>query len=220
MIELIKTYQLDIMLLICGACGILTFLLVFTRFLPKNRKRILILMEMMAFLLLWFDRCSYIYDGDSTPKGLIMLRLSNFMLFFLTSGIVFGFNLYLMDWLKTDGKVKSLSKRLTVTGILSAIGMLLAVHVKIRKKIQADRNRYHRNVYRGNSISKYLYDAESYRNKYVQHQRNINKPAEYCPVLSNDRILHYRTHDRYYICNKKPCPSVIHILFVKIIIQF
>ena len=146
MVELIKTYQLDIMLLICGACGILIFLLVFTRFLPKNRKRILILMEMMAFFLLWFDRFSYIYDGDTTSKGLLMLRLSNFMLFFLTSGVVFGFNLYLMDWLKTDGKVKALSKRLTVTGILSAMGMLLAVVSAFSKLYYYfdEQNVYHR----------------------------------------------------------------------------
>ncbi len=127
MIEIIKMHQLNIMLLLCGACGILVFLLINTRFLEKNRKRILILMEVMAFFLLWFDRRAYIYSGDISAKGTIMVRLANFMVFFLTSGIVLGFNLYLTDLLTVEGKLQSRPKRLTFTGVTAGLGMVLAV---------------------------------------------------------------------------------------------
>lgn len=127
MFELIRAHQLNIMLVLCGACGILTVLLFFTRFLSKSRKVILVLMEVAAFWLLWFDRLAYIYAGDPGRIGYIMVRVSNFAVFFLTSGIVFCFNLYLCDLLKNEGKLAVLPKRLLVVGVLAAVGMLLAV---------------------------------------------------------------------------------------------
>ena len=103
MYDLIRTHQLNIMLFLCGSCGVMVFLLMITRFLTKSRKSILIAMELIAFFLLWFDRQAYIYAGNPTEKGYVMVRVSNFMVFFLTSAIVFGFNLYLTDLLLHEG---------------------------------------------------------------------------------------------------------------------
>lgn len=127
MFELIRSHQLNIMLLLCGACGILAFLVFHTRFLPKARKHILILMELMALFLLWFDRLAYIYAGDPSDKGYIMVRVSNFLVFFLTPGMAFGLTMYLKDWLKNEGKLKKIPKRIYFSIYASVIGMLLAV---------------------------------------------------------------------------------------------
>ena len=127
MFELIRTNQLNIMLLLCGACGILVFLLLNTRFLRPGRKRILMLMEIFAMFLLWFDRQAYIWAGDVSHKGYVMVRLSNFMVFFLTPAIVFGFNLYVVDLIKNEGKCVTPYKRFYFVGTMSAIGMLMAV---------------------------------------------------------------------------------------------
>ncbi len=127
MYELIKENQLDIMLVLCGACGILGLLLIITRFLSKSRKRILLLMMFQALFLLWFDRQAYIYAGDPGYTGYIMVRISNFMVFFLTSAMVFGMNLYIRDWMSTEGGMKILPKRLDIVQVLSICGMLLAV---------------------------------------------------------------------------------------------
>ena len=45
MFDFIRVHQLDLMLLLCGACAVMTILLLFTRFLSGSRKMILILME-------------------------------------------------------------------------------------------------------------------------------------------------------------------------------
>ena len=127
MFELIRAHQLNLMLLLCGACAILAFLVFHTRFLPKTRKWILILMELMALLLLWFDRQAYIYAGDPSDLGGVMVRVSNFLVFFLTPGMTFGLTLYLMDWLKNEGKLKKTPKRITFSIFATVIGMLLAV---------------------------------------------------------------------------------------------
>ena len=127
MIEMIRAHQLNIMLLLCGSCGILIFLLVHTRFISRKRKGILILMELIATFLLWFDRQAYLYAGVLGHTAYVMVRVSNFMVFFLTSAIVFGFDLYLQDLLTQEGKLEETPRRLRIVAIVSALGMVLAV---------------------------------------------------------------------------------------------
>ena len=127
MFEFIFEHQLNIMLALCAICGMMAILLLITRFLSRRRKWILIGMELVATLLLGFDRAAYIYRGDLSSKGYIMVRLSNMMVFFLTSAIVLAFNLYLADLLVGDGKLRTLPIRLKLTQLFSLIGMFLAI---------------------------------------------------------------------------------------------
>ncbi|MBR5337871.1 MAG: HD domain-containing protein [Lachnospiraceae bacterium] len=125
MFELIRAHQLNIMLALCAICLIMAVLLLITKFLPARRKWILINMELVATFLLFFDRLAYIYSGDISDTGHFMVRLSNFMVFFLTSGIVFAFNLYLMDWLNNEGEMTKLPLRLKAVSLISVVGMFL-----------------------------------------------------------------------------------------------
>ncbi len=127
MFELIRVHQLNIMLVLCGSCAILIFLLYMTRFLPKTRMRALVRMEVLALFLLWFDRSAYIYAGNITKTGYVMVRVSNFMVFFLTSAILFGFERYLSDYLMNEGKLKEKPRRLSLVSQVSILGMILSV---------------------------------------------------------------------------------------------
>ena len=127
MFEFIRDHQLNIMLELCAACTTMAIMLVFTRFLPSRRKKIMIFMLLVATFLLGFDRIAYIYSGDSTQKGYIMVRLSNFMVFFLTPVVLFGVNLYVMDLIKNELKIQTIPRRLWIVHIMSIVGMLLAV---------------------------------------------------------------------------------------------
>ncbi len=84
-------------------------------------------MEMIAVLLLGFDRQAYIYSGHADQTGYVMVRLSNFMVFFMTSAVVWGFNLYLTDWLRNEGNMEVLPIRLKLVQTISTLGMFLAV---------------------------------------------------------------------------------------------
>ncbi len=127
MFEFIRENQLNIMLLLCGSCGILALLLLITRFLSKRRKWILILMELTAMFLLWFDRLAYIYAGDISHKAYYMVRFSNLMVFILTPTIVIGFNLFICDYLSAEGKLSPLPRRLIIVNIMSVIAILMAI---------------------------------------------------------------------------------------------
>ncbi|MBQ9200614.1 MAG: HD domain-containing protein [Lachnospiraceae bacterium] len=127
MFEIIRNHQLNIMLFLCGACGAFTVLLFITRFLSKIRKRNLVIMELIAVMLLWFDRQAYIYSGNTGFIGYVMVRLSNFFVFFLTSGIVLGFNMYLKELLMDEGDNNYRSFRISIVQVVSIAGMILAI---------------------------------------------------------------------------------------------
>ena len=127
MFDLIRTYQLDIMLFLCGACGIMTILLALTRFLPRSRKAIMIQMELVAFFLLFFDRLAYIYAANPSNIGYYMVRVSNFFVFFFTSYVVLAFAVFLTDWLLSEGKLTGISKRLRFVAVVATCGMGMAV---------------------------------------------------------------------------------------------
>ena len=125
--DFIREHQMNIMLALCAICAMMAVLLLITRFLPRKRKWILILLELVATFLLAFDRAAYTYRGDVSKQAYVMVRLSNFMVFFLTSAIVFGFNLYLTNLLLTEGKMQKIPRRLMAAQFGSIAGMLLAV---------------------------------------------------------------------------------------------
>ena len=127
MFDLIRTHQLNIMLCLCAVCVMIAILLAFTKFLPIRRKMWLIYMEICATFLLYFDRLAYVYSGDTSGTGYIMVRVSNFAVFFLTSAVVFIFNGYLRESVFSDMNLKSLPKRLIAVSGVSVLGMLLSV---------------------------------------------------------------------------------------------
>ncbi len=146
MIDLIRTNQLDIMLFLCGTCGIMTVLLALTRFLPRRRKAIMIQMELVAFFLLFFDRLAYIYAATPGRTGFIMVRVSNFAVFFLTSYVVLGFDIFLIDWLQNEGEIKGVLKRLRLVAYAALGGMIMAVVAAFTNLYYYfdETNKYHR----------------------------------------------------------------------------
>ena len=127
MFDLIRKYQMNIMLCLCAICLIVILMLVITKFLSKRRKTILLCQEVIAALLLFFDRMAYFYSGNVSTSGYVMVRLSNFFVFFLTSAIVLSFNYYLIDLVTNEGKLKTIPRRLVIVGFAAAVSMLIVI---------------------------------------------------------------------------------------------
>lgn len=127
MFDFIRNHQMNIMLCLCAACATMTIMLFLTKFLSTRRKWILICIEVVATLLLFFDRLAYIYAGNTESIGYIMVRLSNFMVFFLTSTTVFVFNFYIIDLVLNEGQLTKIPRRLVFTGFAAFAGMMLAI---------------------------------------------------------------------------------------------
>ncbi|MBQ3794063.1 MAG: HD domain-containing protein, partial [Lachnospiraceae bacterium] len=120
-------HQLNIMLCLCAISVMMVIMLLLTKFMPTRRKRILLRVEIVAALLLASDRAAYLYRGEVGSTAHFMVRFANFMVFFLTPAVVLEFNDYLIDLMETDGKVEKIPRRLTISGLASALAMLLAI---------------------------------------------------------------------------------------------
>ena len=95
--EIIRTMQPDIMLGLGAICGMLALLVYMTKTMSQERKVALMLMQISAMFLMISDRRAYIYRGDTSTMGWWMVRISNFLVFFLTLVVIYSFNLYLID---------------------------------------------------------------------------------------------------------------------------
>jgi len=79
--ELLQEYQLNVMLVLSTVCGLLAFFVAITKTMPKNRRRILIGLELSSMFLLISDRMAYHFRGNTTDIGFWMVRISNFLVF-------------------------------------------------------------------------------------------------------------------------------------------
>ena len=124
--EFLKEHQLNIMLILSGVCLAIALCGIFSVS-SKAKKIYLFVMDIAAALLMLSDRFAYIYRGDESALGFWMVRVCNFLVFFLTLLIVVCYNGYLIELCKSSSAVKKLPNRLRVNKIILFIGMVLLV---------------------------------------------------------------------------------------------
>ncbi|MCR5033593.1 MAG: HD domain-containing protein [Lachnospiraceae bacterium] len=127
MIEFLREHQLNIMLILCGLTGGIAYFAWLTTSMSKKRRIALVLMELEAFLLLFFDRFAYIYRGDVSRLGYWMVRISNFTVFLMSILVIASFNRYLRDFLMHEGGLMEIPKRLKIVDILVSCGVCLLI---------------------------------------------------------------------------------------------
>lgn len=126
-VEFLKEYQINIMLVLSSICGLLAFFILVTKSLPPRRKLILVTIELSAMFLLISDRMAYFYRGDPSRIAYWMVRISNFTAFLMILLIIFIFTLYIMELYQNGGNLKKLPKRLYLSCILCAIAAVMLV---------------------------------------------------------------------------------------------
>ena len=84
MLNVIIDHQLDIMLGLGCVCATLVVFVMLTRALPAGRRMSVFFMELSAMLLIFADRLCYVYDGDTSSRAYIIVRLANMMMWMMT----------------------------------------------------------------------------------------------------------------------------------------
>ncbi|MCR5596205.1 MAG: HD domain-containing protein [Lachnospiraceae bacterium] len=127
MYEFVRAHQLNFMLVLCGISGIIALFVLLSINMTVKRKIALAILELGAAILIIFDRFAYIYRGDVSTTGYWMVRISNFMVFFMTFLTILAFNLYLADLMTNECELKEVPKRLIIVLILLVLGEVLVV---------------------------------------------------------------------------------------------
>ncbi|MBP0961345.1 MAG: HDOD domain-containing protein, partial [Oscillospiraceae bacterium] len=127
MTELLTELQLHLMVALSGACGTIAVFVLIAKNIPLSRRIALMLLETSCMLLLFFDRLAYSYAGNTDHAGYVMVRFTNFMVYELTLVVVLALNLYLIDLMKNEVKIKELPKTLTAVNIIICTGIVMVV---------------------------------------------------------------------------------------------
>ena len=123
--ELLREYQLNIMLALAICCGLLSLFSFIQLSTSKVRKKALFGMSLCSMLLLIADRQAYFFRGNTTEFGFIMTKASNFIVFFMTIIIILLFNFYLTDYF--DKECSKSFKRLNFAKHICYFSILLLV---------------------------------------------------------------------------------------------
>lgn len=123
----LQEHQLNIMLFMSGICGILAVLTAIPRTLSPKRKSILAMMEVASMLLLLFDRAAYLYRGDLSELGGMMVRFSNGMVYFMQVFIPHLVTRYMYDLFREEGRLGFTPKRLRICEGLFFAGTALVI---------------------------------------------------------------------------------------------
>ena len=186
MIELIRAHQLNIMLFMSGMCGVLALLSFFSRTLSSKRRRILTLLEITAMFLLLADFYAYRFRGDPSRLGFVMVRVCNFLVFFLALIMVHEVTLFLVDVFTKDVGLSSSPRRLIACEALFTAGILLLVVSQFTGLYYYfdETNTYHRSA--GNVVSFLIPSliAVLQLSLVLQYRRKISKPIMITLVLN------------------------------------
>lgn len=127
MAKILVDHQLDIMLGLSCICATLAVFAMITKALPVGRRMSVLFMELSALILIYFDRLSYMFDGDTSSTGYVMARLANFMVFVFTDVCIMAFNYVMIDMYKNEGNFKTTPTLLFYVNVLAMIGVSLVV---------------------------------------------------------------------------------------------
>ena len=127
MLEFFIRHQLDIMLVLSSICGTIAIFVLVARAVAINRRLSLLFLEISAMLLLFSDRLTYIYNGDTSSFGFFMNKTATFFNFLFTDVIVLAFNVYLMDLYKNEGKMANVPRRIQLCNMIMLVGCVLCI---------------------------------------------------------------------------------------------
>ena len=144
--DFLRLHQLNVMLVLSGICGMLALFVYFTKSLPPRRRHALFFLEGGSMILLMADRFAYIYRGDTSVLGFYMVRICNFLVFFLSLALLISFNFYLKDLMTNEGGLKKVPRRLKLAQILGWCGLVMLVVAQPTHfyYVFDEMNRYHR----------------------------------------------------------------------------
>lgn len=125
MIGFLESIQLDLMLILSGISAATAFFMALSKSLDRERKLFLILTNIFAVLLLFFDRSAYIFRGDTSVSGYWMVRISNFIVYAMILLIVWAFNNYVRDIYIDETGLSKIPLRLKVIDFVVMAGLIL-----------------------------------------------------------------------------------------------
>lgn len=118
-------FQLSVLSLGSAICFLIALFSLVIEYKSKVRKVTLFIIEFSTSLLLIADKFAYLYRGDLSQKGYYIVRIANFLTFFLVYVLLVGLNRFIGSYTKMSKNKRRRSFRLL--NYISYAGMLLLI---------------------------------------------------------------------------------------------
>ena len=126
LVGFLADHQENIMMVLSAMCGMIAVFVLLMRSLPQKRRIALLAVEVCAMFIMIADCLAYQYRGNPSEVGYWVVRISNFIVFFLNIGILYAFNAYLVNLYEDANNDKGF-KRLKVVNYLGVAGVVILV---------------------------------------------------------------------------------------------
>lgn len=113
--------QVFFLALLGAMCFVLVFLCLLVDYESKARKQAMLSLELATSLLLVSDVLANVYRGDASPLGFWIVRISNFLTYFLIFIEIIGLNRYIHSYVPSKRYLKIKVEKIIY--VLSYIGM-------------------------------------------------------------------------------------------------
>lgn len=125
--DFLRSYQLDIMLVLTGILVLLLFFSVTVKNLSVRNRFTFAMIITSATLLLLADRYAYVFRGDESTLGFWMVRISNFTSFLMAISVVFFYNALLKEMIRGVSKKEKAPMLLYLVDLFCGIHTVLIV---------------------------------------------------------------------------------------------
>ena len=126
MLGFLIQHQENIMMIMSSICAVIAIFVLFMKALPRKRREALLSVEVCAMIIMMADCFAYHFRGDPSALGFWIVRISNFLVFFLNISILYAFNAYLINLYEDSGNDFGL-KRLKVVNFLGLAGAVMLI---------------------------------------------------------------------------------------------
>ena len=127
MIEFFDKYQIILLNFAAIVSCILAIFVCMIKMPSRSKKSSIIKMELGTAALLFADAAFYMYDGDTTVMGKMLVRGSNVFVYFFTLINIYFFCEYITALFMGSGKFDKLPKRLLLGHVIPAFGTILVL---------------------------------------------------------------------------------------------
>ena len=127
MLNFLSQYQLNLMLIMEGICGIIAFLVIFTHNLCPARKVSIFFLEVSSFFLILSNRLGILYIGQSGGLAWWLSRGGKFGSYIFALAVVYSFNAFLCDLIKHEGKAEKNPLLLKITKLILLSGVIVLI---------------------------------------------------------------------------------------------
>ena len=127
MMDALRAFQLDFMLILTGICGLILFLSISIKNLSTKSRTTFIMVNFCATILILADRFAYIYRGDQSEVGFWMVRITNFLTYLMIITVLYYYTKLIKNILIEGGMVTKRIKRMLVIDICCGVDVLLLV---------------------------------------------------------------------------------------------